>query len=98
LALALAADGKLKEAIEEYKAVIALATKDDPKILAYFNMGNAYAELRQYPEAIESYKQAIKIDPELSKPHNNLGLAYAALGRTAEAADEFKEAARLKPS
>ena len=81
LALALAADGKLKEAIEEYKAVIALATKDDPKILAYFNMGNAYAELRQYPEAIESYKQAISIDPELSKPHNNLGLAYVALNQ-----------------
>ena len=98
LALALAADGKLKEAIEEYKQVIALATKDDPKILAYFNMGNAYADLRQYPEAIESYKAAIKIDPELSKPHNNLGLAYAALKQLEPAAAEFNEAVRLKPS
>jgi len=90
LALALAADGKLKEAIEEYKQVIALATKDDPKILAYFNMGNAYADLRQYPEAIESYKAAIKIDPELSKPHNNLGLAYAALKQLEPINDDLR--------
>jgi len=61
-------------------------------------MGNAYADLRQYPEAIESYKAAIKIDPELSKPHNNLGLAYAALKQLEPAVAEFSEAVRLKPS
>jgi tetratricopeptide (TPR) repeat protein len=97
LALSLAELGKLKEAIEEYKQVIALAIKDDPKILSYYNMGNAYSDLGEYERAIDSYKQAIKLDPTLSKPHNNLGLAYAALGRLAEAQTEFAEAVRLKP-
>lgn len=98
LALALTGDGKLKEAIEEYKKVIELAQKDDPKLLAYYNMGNAYADLGEYQNAIDSYKEAIKLDAELSKPHNNLGLAYAALGKLDEAAAEFAEAVQLRPS
>lgn len=97
LALSLTELNKLKEAIEEYKRVIDLAIKDDPKILSYYNMGNAYYDLGEYENAIKSYKQAIKLDPTLSKPHNNLGLAYAALGRIAEAKAEFAEAVRLKP-
>lgn len=97
LALSLTELNKLKEAIEEYKQVIALAIKDEPKILAYYNMGNAYADLGEYENAIRSYKQAIKLDPTLSKPHNNLGLAFAALGRVAEAVKEFKQAVQLKP-
>ena len=97
LALSLVETGKLKEAIEEYKKVLALAIKDDVKILSHYNLGNAYADLGEYANAIESYKQAIKLDPTLSKPHNNLGLAYAALNRMSEAADEFKAAVRLRP-
>jgi tetratricopeptide (TPR) repeat protein len=97
LALSLTELNRLKEAIEEYKKVIELAIKDEPKILAYYNMGNAYSDLGEYQRAVDSYKQAIKLDPALSKPHNNLGLAYAALGRLAEARAEFAEAVRLKP-
>lgn len=96
LALSLTELGQLKEAIEEYKQVIALAIKDQPKILSYYNMGNAYADLGEYDQAVESYRQAIKLDPTLSKPHNNLGLAYAALGRLDEALAAFREAVRLK--
>jgi Flp pilus assembly protein TadD len=97
LALSLTELNKLKEAIEEYKRVIDLAIKDDPKILAYYNMGNAYSDLGEHEKAIDSYKQAIRLDPTLSKPHNNLGLAYAALGRLAEAEDQFQAAIGLKP-
>ena len=96
LALSLTELGKLKEAIAEFKQVIELALKDEPKILSYYNLGNAYSDLGEYEKAIDSYQQAIKLDPTLSKPHNNLGLAYAALGRLAEAEAEFAEAVRLK--
>jgi Flp pilus assembly protein TadD len=103
LALSLTELGQLKEAIEEFKQTIRLAIKDDPKILSYYNIGNAYSDLGQYKEAIEAYRQAIKLNANssnpqpLSKPHNNLGLAYAALGQLTEAVSEFNQAAQLKP-
>jgi tetratricopeptide (TPR) repeat protein len=97
LALSLSELGKLQEAIEEFKQVVTLAIKDEPKILAYYNMGNAYVDLGQYDKAIESYQQAIKLKSNLSKPHNNLGLAYAAAGRLADAVAEFKQAVQLRP-
>jgi tetratricopeptide (TPR) repeat protein len=97
LALSLTELGRLKEAIEEFKQVVKLAIKDQPKILALYNIGNAYADLGQYQNAIESYQQAIKLNPNLSKPHNNLGLAYAGSDRLAEAVAEFKQAVQLKP-
>lgn len=97
LALALTELGRLKEAVEEFKQVVNLALKNEPKILSYYNMGNAYADLGEYEDAIEAYQQAIKLNPKLSKPHNNLGLAYAASNRIAEAVTEFSQAVQLKP-
>ena len=66
-------------------------------------MGNTYADLGQYQDAVESYQQAIKLNANssnpqpLSKPHNNLGLAYAALEQLTEAAAEFHQAVQLRP-
>jgi Flp pilus assembly protein TadD len=103
LALALTELGQLQEAIEEFKQVVRLAIKDQPKILSFYNMGNAYADLGEYQKAIASYNQAIKLNENssnpqpLSKPHNNLGLAYAALGQLTEAISEFNLAVQLKP-
>jgi tetratricopeptide (TPR) repeat protein len=96
LALSLTELGQLKEAIEEFKQTIKLAIKDEPKILSYYNIGNAHSDLGQYKEAIEAYQQAIKLNSGLSKPHNNLGLAYAALGQLTEAVAEFNQAVQLK--
>jgi tetratricopeptide (TPR) repeat protein len=97
LALTLTETGDLKGAIKEFKRVIELALKDDPKILSYYNMGNAFADLGEYKDAINAYEEAIKLNPKLSKPHHNLGLAYAASNRLADAANEFTQAVKLKP-
>lgn len=103
LALALTELGNLKEAIAEFKQVVKLAIKDQPKIISFYNMGNAYADLGEYQDAVDSYKQAIQLNENssnpqpLSKPHNNLGLAYAALGQLTEAISEFNQAVQLKP-
>lgn len=103
LALSLTELGRLKEAIEEFKRVVNLAVKDQPKILSFYNIGNAYADLGEYQDAIKSYQQAIKLNENssnpqpLSKPHNNLGLAYAASERLTDAVAEFKQAAQLRP-
>src|SRR5215813_7485862 len=75
LALTLTETGDLKEAIEEFKRAIALADKDDSKIVANYNMANAYFDLGDYQNAADAYRSSLKIDGTLSKVHNNLGLA-----------------------
>ena len=96
LALTLTETGELKEAIEEFKKAIDLVTKDDSKIIAYYNMANAYFDLGDYENAADAYRSSLKLDDMLSKVHNNLGLALAGMKRPSEAAAEFKRAIDLK--
>jgi len=42
--------------------------------LAHNNLGYTYCELGKHEEAIESYKQAIRIDPEYAEAHYYLGM------------------------
>ncbi|MGH9928935.1 MAG: tetratricopeptide repeat protein [Pyrinomonadaceae bacterium] len=97
LALSLTEMQQLKAAIDEFKRVLKLKAKYGLMVLSNYNLGNAYADLGEYKEAIDAYKQAIELNPELSEPHNNLGLAYAASGQPAEAVAELKAAVQLKP-
>jgi tetratricopeptide (TPR) repeat protein len=54
------AEGKLKDAIEDYTIAIGLDPKD-PEV--YFNRGSAYMEICHYIDAIEDYTIAIGLDP-----------------------------------
>jgi tetratricopeptide (TPR) repeat protein len=46
--------------------------------------------LGRYNEAIESYKQAIRIKPDYAEAHLILGLAYIITGDKGSALDEYK--------
>ena len=52
----------------------------------------------KYQEAMNSYKQALRIKPDWAEAHNNLGLTLNKLGQQAEALSHFREALRLNPS
>jgi tetratricopeptide (TPR) repeat protein len=39
-------------------------------------MGVAYGELKKYQEAIDTYKEAIKIKPDFHEAYCNMGVAY----------------------
>jgi len=64
---------------------------------ACFYAGYCYGVLGRWQEAIEAFKQAIHIKPELVEAHNYLGIAYGALGRYQEAIDAYKKAIQVKP-
>jgi len=49
------------------------------------------------PEAIESYKQALRIDPDLADAHYNLGNAYHGSGKYEEKIESYKQAIRINP-
>jgi tetratricopeptide (TPR) repeat protein len=89
---------KQSEAESLFKEVIHLSSDKELSLLSYYNLGVIYTQRGQYHEAVDAYSAAIKLDPELSRPHYNLGVAYAALGQTKEAAEQFKNAISLKPA
>ena len=69
----------------------------NPDAMAHYNLGNAYGDSGKYQEAIESYKQALRIDPDYADAHFNLGYTYRKLGKYQEAIESYKQALRIDP-
>jgi protein O-mannosyl-transferase len=93
LGIALSAEGKLPEAIDNYSK----ASKVKPDyMMAYACRGDAYAGLGQYQNAIEDYNQAVRLEPERAETYNNRGIAYYKLGNYQQAIEDCNEAIRLK--
>jgi len=68
----------------------------DPKFAqAYLELGILAAEQRQYPKAVERYRQAVQFDPNLVEAHYRLGQALGRLGETQAASQELKIYERL---
>ncbi|MEA1895075.1 MAG: tetratricopeptide repeat protein, partial [Euryarchaeota archaeon] len=64
----------------------------------YKRFGDFYAFKREYNEAIEYYKEAIRIDPDDAAARNNLGNLLKDQGRYDEAEKEYREAIRIDPN
>jgi Flp pilus assembly protein TadD/4-amino-4-deoxy-L-arabinose transferase-like glycosyltransferase len=65
--------------------------------MAYDRLGVVYDSLGRGTEAIDAYKQSLKIKPDYAEAYNNLGIAYGNLGRGTEEIDAYKQAIRLNP-
>jgi tetratricopeptide (TPR) repeat protein len=62
----------------------------------HYNLGASYGELGRWQEAIDEYKQAIRIKPDYADAHNNLGAVYSKLGRYQDAIEAFSHAIKIK--
>jgi tetratricopeptide (TPR) repeat protein len=86
--------GKHNEALEASRKAVTLR----PTAESYFNMGLASFYLKQYHDAIDSYRQAIKLDPyNAADAYYAIGLVYRQSGKTDDEIQSYKQAIRLKP-
>jgi len=94
LGVALKRRGRLREAAEQYRMVIAM---DPDFIEAYNNLGNVLLETGQPDQALLYYGKALDAVPDQPVIHNNMGKALLAKHRYDRAMMHFAEALRLKP-
>jgi Tfp pilus assembly protein PilF len=75
----------------------ASASEAKPTVEPYVAQGTAAGERQDWPASIESFEQALAIDPNCAKAHCGLALAYAAKLDMAKAKEHYTELARLDP-
>lgn len=68
--------GSYDTAVMLYRQILDAEVESVP---LYYNMGNAYYKMREYPMAIWCYEKALKIDPSNEDVRNNLAIANLAI-------------------
>ncbi len=72
--------------------------KSEPEsAIARLVLGNAYADLKQYHQAIQAYREALRIQPEHANVWYNLGSAYDDLKQYDQAIQAYREVLRIQP-
>ena len=73
-------------------------TKAEPgNSVAWYGLGLAYDDTKQYAKAIEAYRQAIRVSPDYADAWNNLGAANTGTKQYAKAIEAYQQAIRVKP-
>jgi tetratricopeptide (TPR) repeat protein len=84
--------GETLKAIEHYRWSLATGTKDPT---AAFNLGTALESLERWSEAIDSYCEALALDPGFADAHFNLARLYQQSGNQLTACRHLREYQKL---
>lgn len=87
----------LKILIRKEKIIISNIQKTHLSI-SHFNNGNFLLKNKNYVDAAEEYKDAIKVDSTFFGAYINLANAYELSGKNTEAELAYKDAIKVKPS
>lgn len=63
-----------------------------------FRMAYAHQERQEWREAIDGFREVLKLDKKCVQAHGNMGICLGALGRKAEALEELDRALELDPN
>jgi tetratricopeptide (TPR) repeat protein len=85
-------------AIESFNKAIRLSPGSETAVNAYDYKARAQLSQGNTQAAIESYKSALKINPERDDLHVQLGNIYTTEERYAEAAEQYEQAVNNNPS
>jgi serine/threonine protein kinase len=83
-----------QRAITRYQEIAAHAAANE-KAQAEVDLGRAYEDNEQIPQALEHYREAIRLDPEYATPFLRSGVLYGKLQRLKDAEDGFARAELL---
>jgi tetratricopeptide (TPR) repeat protein len=83
----------MPDAIHQYQ--MAVGIKDDSAMET--NLANAYEQVKDFDDAIKTYRHAIELNTQNASAHCNLGYALMQLGRVDDAIPEFMETIREDP-
>lgn len=89
------ANASINEAIDMWIQAKAL----DPTLSAnaWYNIGLAYAGMKEYEKAIMAWNETIMLVPNSSRAYDNMGTAYAILGKYKEAELAYDIAIAIDP-
>jgi tetratricopeptide (TPR) repeat protein len=83
--------------LQEVESLLLKSIALDPKLpQAYVQLGNLYADRREYARSIPEYESALKLDPNLPDAHYRLGQDYVHTGQKDHAQEEFAIYQRLR--
>jgi tetratricopeptide (TPR) repeat protein len=94
LGLALADQGRLDEAIQQYDQALQL---NPNSAYAHNNKGNALMKQGKLPEAIREFERAFRLNPNYAEACYNWGIALADGGKPDEAIQYYEKALQIKP-
>ena len=98
-ALTLQRAGRIKEAIAKWNAIaLVVESRDkDQAARAHFSVGYLSVNEEAFERAIESFTEAIRLQPGLVNAYYNRGIAKAKLGQWEAAIADYDGAIRLQP-
>lgn len=91
-------NGYYDGSVREFKRAIALDPYSENSLKAYDFMAQAYLKLKRTEDAERTYKEALRLFPNIDSLHLKLGNLYYSQSKYNEAEAEYLKAVRLNPS
>jgi Tfp pilus assembly protein PilF len=89
---------RLREAVEQYRTVIALTSDSGLLAQSYANLGAAQRALGEDQEAHQSFEQALRLNPGQFNAWLGEGLLARQAGNYSEASSDFLRSIELRPT
>jgi Flp pilus assembly protein TadD len=93
-AVCLALQGEAAQAEEQLRAIV---RKHSRYPLGWYNLGNVLRDAGRLPDAADSYRKAIGLDPAFADAHGELGRILHLLQRFDQAEDSYRRHLALAP-
>ena len=82
---------EFEQAAAYFKNVVTSPTVSNKlKEQALFNLGNAYVELKKLQDAIDQYREVLRLNPENKRAKHNLEIVKKNVGATKAAAEKTR--------